>query len=390
MNVKAIAIAAAAAAAATSASAADLPVVAEPVDYVQVCDAFGAGYFFIPGTDTCLKISGETEVEAEWTNTAAELEDLTVTADSEVVFDAKTQSEFALIETSISFSYGYTNARAADEGSVSGGDSYITISNDMGALSMGYGGSIFGPYWDAEDGLYISYSKSLGNGVTAAVALQESEMAYSAAGTSEWDVIGTVGITQGWGSVDFAAAYHVVQEEVAGGDEESGYAIAADASIDLGMNGATLDLSGILYDQAFGYTGEDSDTSAHDLAGRHGYELDAAVSFDLSDALSADLSAGYDAWDYDNPLLVTDIEDSKVSFGAGLAYAASDELDLGVTADWGKLDSDADAEVDFGATATWTPASVMTFAAEAEWDNVTDANNGEMESTYTFTATYAF
>jgi hypothetical protein len=39
------------------AQAADLAV-AEPVDYVKVCDAYGAGYFYIPGTDTCLKIGG--------------------------------------------------------------------------------------------------------------------------------------------------------------------------------------------------------------------------------------------------------------------------------------------------------------------------------------------
>jgi hypothetical protein len=39
------------------AQAADLAV-AEPVDYVKVCDAYGAGYFYIPGSDTCLKIGG--------------------------------------------------------------------------------------------------------------------------------------------------------------------------------------------------------------------------------------------------------------------------------------------------------------------------------------------
>jgi hypothetical protein len=39
------------------AQAADLTV-AEPVDYVKVCDAFGVGYWYIPGTDTCLKIGG--------------------------------------------------------------------------------------------------------------------------------------------------------------------------------------------------------------------------------------------------------------------------------------------------------------------------------------------
>lgn len=39
------------------AAAADLTL-AEPVDYVKVCDNFGVGFWSIPGTDTCLKIAG--------------------------------------------------------------------------------------------------------------------------------------------------------------------------------------------------------------------------------------------------------------------------------------------------------------------------------------------
>ncbi|MAY63737.1 MAG: porin [Rhizobiales bacterium] len=30
----------------------------EPVEYVRVCDAFGTGYFYIPGTETCLRVGG--------------------------------------------------------------------------------------------------------------------------------------------------------------------------------------------------------------------------------------------------------------------------------------------------------------------------------------------
>ncbi len=40
------------------AQAADLAIAVEPIDYVKICDAFGAGYWYIPGTDTCLQIGG--------------------------------------------------------------------------------------------------------------------------------------------------------------------------------------------------------------------------------------------------------------------------------------------------------------------------------------------
>ena len=46
------------------AHAADLPVrKAAPVDYVRVCDWSGAGYFYIPGTDTCMKLEGLVRAE---------------------------------------------------------------------------------------------------------------------------------------------------------------------------------------------------------------------------------------------------------------------------------------------------------------------------------------
>jgi hypothetical protein len=40
------------------AQAADLPVKAKAVEYVRVCSLYGAGFFYIPGTDTCVKIGG--------------------------------------------------------------------------------------------------------------------------------------------------------------------------------------------------------------------------------------------------------------------------------------------------------------------------------------------
>jgi hypothetical protein len=40
------------------AQAADLPVKAKAVEYVRVCSLYGAGFWYIPGTDTCIKIGG--------------------------------------------------------------------------------------------------------------------------------------------------------------------------------------------------------------------------------------------------------------------------------------------------------------------------------------------
>ncbi|MBN9072798.1 MAG: porin [Rhizobiales bacterium] len=61
MNVKAFLFSSAALLAGLPAArAADAVVMPEPesVEYVRVCDVYGAGYFYIPGTETCLKIGG--------------------------------------------------------------------------------------------------------------------------------------------------------------------------------------------------------------------------------------------------------------------------------------------------------------------------------------------
>src|SRR5688572_14413983 len=40
------------------AQAADMPVKAKPVEYVKICSAYGAGFYYIPGTDICLRVGG--------------------------------------------------------------------------------------------------------------------------------------------------------------------------------------------------------------------------------------------------------------------------------------------------------------------------------------------
>jgi hypothetical protein len=42
----------------SGAQAADLPVKAKAVEYVRICSLYGAGFYYIPGTDTCIKLGG--------------------------------------------------------------------------------------------------------------------------------------------------------------------------------------------------------------------------------------------------------------------------------------------------------------------------------------------
>src|SRR5271154_7109226 len=54
---------AAALVAVTAGQAADLPVKAKPVEYVKICSLYGAGFYYMPGTDMCIKIGGYVRAE---------------------------------------------------------------------------------------------------------------------------------------------------------------------------------------------------------------------------------------------------------------------------------------------------------------------------------------
>lgn len=47
----------------SGAQAADLPLKAKAVEYVKICSLYGAGFFYIPGTDTCIKLGGYLRVD---------------------------------------------------------------------------------------------------------------------------------------------------------------------------------------------------------------------------------------------------------------------------------------------------------------------------------------
>src|SRR5688500_4370825 len=61
MKIRSIFLGSAAALFAVSgARAADAVVIAEPepVEYVRVCDVYGTGFYYMPGTETCLRVGG--------------------------------------------------------------------------------------------------------------------------------------------------------------------------------------------------------------------------------------------------------------------------------------------------------------------------------------------
>ena len=178
MNIKSLLLGSAAALAVVSgAQAADAVVAAEPepMEYVRVCDAYGTGYFYIPGTETCLKIGGEIRatVYANESDIAFDEadEDFNSEVRARITFEAKNDSEVGTIG-----SYIRLSGDSSDEDQdVDLDQAYITVGgfkagyfltwlDDVGTASEG-DAFITNAKFDSVSYLYASDAFSIGLGL---------------------------------------------------------------------------------------------------------------------------------------------------------------------------------------------------------------------------------
>jgi hypothetical protein len=141
MNIKSLLLGSAAALAAVSgAQAADAIVAAEPepMEYVRVCDAFGTGYFYIPGTETCLKIGGFVRFQTDFGRDKSGTSDWDTFTRGQLQFDAKNDTELGTLESTIVLQ---TNA---DNGNNGGATKLDTASIGIAGFKFGY----YYSWWD--------------------------------------------------------------------------------------------------------------------------------------------------------------------------------------------------------------------------------------------------
>ena len=242
MNIKSLLLGSAAAMIAVSgARAADAIVIAEPepVEYVRVCDVYGTGYFYIPGTETCLKIGGYFRYEVRNIGFGADdfsNDGYTTRARFAPTFTVKSETELGTLT-------GYARIYAQYDTGVTGrtvnpstgeitfntpGASNDTVIDHMqislatasGTFLVGKGDNPYQRFLDyggptIRDGEYgaestteISYTFTGGNGFSAIIAAVDNDT------NSDWDTNfeGGVRFTQAWGWVGGMAAYDGVAE----------------------------------------------------------------------------------------------------------------------------------------------------------------------------------
>ncbi|TFF25562.1 porin [Jiella endophytica] len=229
MNIKSLLLGSAAALVAVSgARAADVivPVAPEPAEYVKVCDVYGTGFYYIPGTETCLSIGGYVRYQInafskveddDNVNYLFNDEDDTYLVSSQVRvrlnFDAREETElgtlraFARVQATNTFGAGTDQPYSMDMG-------YI----QLGGLTMGYLDSL----WTEDDGLLTDTDLPVGDFQTNRISYTYAADGFSAAlsieddASGDWapDVVGRLAYAGGWGRVYIAGSY---DERQAGG-----------------------------------------------------------------------------------------------------------------------------------------------------------------------------
>jgi Porin subfamily len=133
----------------SGAQAADLPIKAKAVEYVRVCSLYGAGFYYIPGTDTCIKLGGYLRADGivnaggdfggQFTGVnaahnrysnyyyARSREDLNI--------DTRTATEYGVVRTFADLTFSWTTGTYAPNGGGNGTSFYSTGSANSGNLT---------------------------------------------------------------------------------------------------------------------------------------------------------------------------------------------------------------------------------------------------------------
>lgn len=253
-----------------AAQAADLPVKAKPVEYVKVCSLYGAGFYYIPGTDTCIRIGGAIRLDTTFNGTTFDIPNwqggpggansynrnyFNARERLNLNLDTRTATEYGVLRTYANMQFDFFQGRENIAGGYVEND-YLFI--QFAGFTFGKAVSMFDPSWalgkatissgfltgsnNATGIPMLAYTASFGNGVSGTISLEDAQpyrsagvinasqpllgpfgpptSAYGTSGNSFTgnaqlgdhvpDIVGHLRLDQAWGTLHVAAAAHEV------------------------------------------------------------------------------------------------------------------------------------------------------------------------------------
>lgn len=202
----------------TGAQAADLPVKAKAVEYVKVCSLYGVGFYYIPGTDTCIRIGGALRLDTSFNATTYDVPYWQGSANGagaynrnyystrerlNLFIDTRTATEYGVVRTYANLQFDFAQGRE----NIAGG----FVENDFlfiqfAGFTFGKAVSQFDPQWalakpfissgflagsnNATGIAQLAYTASFGGGVSATISLEDAQP-YRSAGVVNTSLGGT-------------------------------------------------------------------------------------------------------------------------------------------------------------------------------------------------------
>src|SRR3954454_8208960 len=190
----------------SGAQAADLPVKAKPVEYVKVCSLYGAGFYYVPGTDICLKVGAYFRAEYAYGTIGSSLTNLDATgpdgqrtrisgpdyqqrARAFIFLDSRQQTAYGTLRAymnighSSDYPVGQTNPTLTSAAAVYANRAFIQLAGFTWGLATSYYDFFSSPAtsysvpWSSDTGdggwKVAAYTAQLGNGVSASLSFEE-------------------------------------------------------------------------------------------------------------------------------------------------------------------------------------------------------------------------
>ncbi len=385
------------------AKAADLPMTkAAPVEYVRICSVHGAGFFYIPGSDTCIKIGGRVRAEYRYLeplwSTPGEGRENDATgfrAVGRMNVDARTATDWGTLRTFLQVdvfadtgSYNSQPGPAGDTTDVVLDKAYIQWAGitagrtssffDFYANDLNFGSGALGSLGSDLTVNLLAYTATFGNGFSATIALEDRSahtlngITYAQAGQRMPDVVANLRVDQDWGSAQLAGALHQLNSiDIGAGlgglgfgsgplgsrvGTEYGYAIQAGVQVNLPMlaPGDTLWLQAAYADGAISYLGVYDDFNIGPVSGpvseavivngdikkTKGWGATAALLHYWTPSIRQALFGNYTSLDYSAATLQQDFKVWTV--GSNVIWSPVSAFDIGLEVIYQKLDVDRD------------------------------------------------
>lgn len=238
---------------ATSAQAADMPnkgkAAAAPVEYVKVCSTYGAGFFYVPGTNGCLRVMGQVRAEFYYAEGTTKASNVTSSrARGRIFLDHRNATDYGTLRTFIFYQLTKNSSSNLDVNAVSGTVLYHAFIQ-FGGLTAGRINSFHDFYANALAwGLVanserpinvLAYTAQFSKEISATISLEDSLMrrvtgtGFTYGGQVLPDIVLALKADQSWGTAQLSGAVHQIRASTNAPDTAYGFAIRGGVSVKL-------------------------------------------------------------------------------------------------------------------------------------------------------------